>query len=79
MSDILFINGPIKKYVRQICKCKNSYCRNITEYGEATIKDDRVYTTVDVKLDVCDRCKTPYEVWYDTSNCLLVKNIGDDK
>lgn len=78
MNDILLINGPIKKFVRQLCKCRNSLCVGKTEFGEARrTEDDRYIMTITEKIDVCNKCGTSYAVQIDTSNITLIKNIGD--
>lgn len=78
-NDLLFINGSLKKFVRQQCKCEDSTPIDDSDIdSEEPIND--IYTfTIKVYKDICNKCGLPYKVWYDTSNCILVKNIGDEK
>lgn len=70
VNSMLLINGPIKKYVRQQCRCENSRCVDDTKF----VGDSTIQTT----YDVCSVCLTPYHVEFDTSNITLIKNIGEE-
>lgn len=79
MSEILFINGSIKKFVVQQCKCADSHAIDDSNISSKQNKEfkDKFIITFTVYNDICDKCGIPYKTWYDTSNCLLYKNIGD--
>lgn len=79
-NSILFISGPLAKYVRQVCKCENSYCAEKTQFSEAIPDKKGIHkVAIEFRIDVCNICLTPYEVWYDTSNVVKIANIGDTK
>lgn len=79
-NSLLFITGSLKKFVRQQCKCKDSLPIDDSNFSRSDKElKDKFIMMITVYKDICDKCGIPYKVWYDTSNCLLVKNIGDEK
>lgn len=80
MAEIFFINGPIRKFVRQDCTCSHSYPedRNQFKQHEDGVMKDNYTITILHEPDVCNVCGVPYKVWYDTSNIIKVTNIGDE-
>lgn len=79
-NSILFINGPINKYIRQVCKCEDSHCVEKSQFGKAIPDEKGIFkVAIEVRVDICDICLTPYDIWYDVSNVVKVTNIGDFK
>lgn len=77
MDNILFINGPITKYIQQVCDCEESRAIDDTSFDGTTMLEDKITTIIIVKKDICSICGTSYKVWYDGSNCFLLQNVGD--
>lgn len=80
MSEIFFMSGPIRKFVRQVCDCEDSspVDNNKFKQHEDGVMKDSFTLTIIWQPDVCNRCGTPYNVWYDTSNIIKITNIGDE-
>lgn len=80
MDDIYFINGPIRKFVRQQCDCENSFSIESTRFKQHLdgAKKDFYTITIQYEPDECNICGIPYKIWFDTSNIVRVTNIGDE-